>query len=215
METVLLLDTTGADLLAKKLEKYGNYQLRVASSDELCALVFDNGAPAVTVTPTPENAPEKSKVIALCSEGELENGVPKNVSDFVCEGFTEAELNARIMRLIAPVTVQNEKSEPKRKPNEIVIGALKIDISRAEVSYSGQPLHLTLYEYKLLSLLALAGGEIVTYKQILSSLWENPIGIEMRSIRVFINAIRSKLTSVGCDGDLIKTSAGKGYSLVF
>ena len=201
MKTVLLFGLPDGTNIAAELEKYGNYGLRVTSDESFDATTE---CVDVTVTPFSERAPKGSKIIAVTDPEPEALSLAAKADDFICRPISSIELNARIMRLIAPVNAETPQKE-------LVLGALRIDLERAYVTYSGQMIHLTLYEYKLLCLLMQAGGQTVTYKQILSALWENPIGIEMRSVRVFVNAIRAKLSAAGADGGLIKTVSGKGY----
>ena len=93
-------------------------------------------------------------------------------------------------------------------------GALRIDFSSATVHLGEEQIHLTLLEYKLLALLAQSYGRVVTYKEILSALWEYPIGSEMLSIRVFVAAIRSKLAAAGATEQYIVNRMSKGYELI-
>jgi DNA-binding response OmpR family regulator len=92
-------------------------------------------------------------------------------------------------------------------------GELKIDLTCAEVTVNGEHVHLTLIEYRFLTLLAKGYGRLVTYKEILNCLWECPLGNEMRSVRVFVNAIRRKFAAAGATEEHIITHASKGYQL--
>ena len=147
---------------------------------------------------------EKPLILILDSE-EISKSAFK-VDDFVKTPVCIAELAARIMRLIAPVTRKTEQKVFK-------MGRLTVDLENAAVFFDSTQIHLTLFEYKLLCLLVQKQGAIVSYSEILHSLWESPIGNEMLSIRVFVNAIRRKLAIAGAMEDIIRTHAGKGYSL--
>ncbi len=115
-------------------------------------------------------------------------------SDFITYPFRCDELLLRLERLLC---------EDKLFEN----GALVIDTSRCTVLLNGVQVHLTMLEYKLLCLLADSCGETVDYQTIMRELWGSPIGSEIRSVRVFVNALRKKLGSA----ELIKNSMGKGY----
>ena len=108
----------------------------------------------------------------------------------------------RILRLISP------------KNRIFSHNGLKIDFQSAAVELNGSSIHLTLFEYKLLALLAKNHKNLVTYDQIMHSLWNTPIGNEMLSIRVFVNAIRKKFAATGAIQEYILTCAGKGYKLL-
>ena len=200
MVNVLLILKNEAEALLNELK--GSSELSVKTSevpteDEILAM-------DIIVTDKPMTA--KKPVVLICDTESLGDAA-YTASDFVCRPIRTAELIARIMRLIAPATRKSEQ-------NVFRDGELTIDFENATVHFSGTLIHLTLFEYKLLCLLAQNHGKLVTYDQILHSLWESPIGNEMLSIRVFINAIRRKFAAAGAMEDIIKTHAGKGYSLI-
>lgn len=175
--------------LLQSLNEYVEYETVTEQSD--CDVALIRGA---ITTKAPHT-------IYVLSDNELDVSHLTESDDFVCEPFTSAELHARILRLIAPV-------------NRVLdYGELKLDVTHAKVFINDTRVHLTLIEYKLLSLLASNRGKCVTYKEILNTLWDPPIGNEMRSVRVFINAIRSKFSLAGAIEEHIITYAAKGYEL--
>ena len=197
MTKILLHCITDADKIATELQNISNSDLRVTSSEGL----NENFDADIIVSAYPHSALQSTKIIRVLtlSSELLDDALTSD--DIIFEPFSAKELYARIMRLIAP---ENRVFQHK---------GLKIEYKYTRVSFNDVNISLTLYEYKLLSLLAQKHRTLVSYNEILHALWDNPIGSEMLSIRVFINAIRKKLALAGANDDLIRTHAGKGYEL--
>ena len=156
---------------------------------------FDGAIPDLLITDPDaidENIPSSTRMLAVIHQ----NSPMYNVwDDFIVYPFRCGELGARVHSLLNS-TFTN--------------GALSIDFARCSVKVNDRPIHLTLLEYKLLCMLARCPGTTVQYELIMNELWESPIGSEILSIRVFINALRRKL---GQESRLIKTVTGKGYTM--
>ena len=202
MINVLYIVKNPTDSIISELQNYPNFNLRVRY-DISSVTENDINDSDVTVSELPIKT--KSPCIRIFEQNTILEGY-QEAEDFICRPASSQELVARIMRLIEPVNRKKDK-------NSFKDGALSIDYESAHVRYRGELIHLTLYEYKLLCLLARRRGELVTYSEILQAMWESPIGNEMLSIRVFVNAIRRKLAAAGAAENIIRTHAGKGYSL--
>jgi two-component system response regulator ChvI len=92
---------------------------------------------------------------------------------------------------------------------------LRFDINRA--SWAGQPLDLTLTEFKIVALLALRTGEDVSYREIYDLVHGKNFvagyGVEgfRANVRTFIKRIRKKFRDVDPDFEHIHNYAGFGY----
>jgi DNA-binding response OmpR family regulator len=89
-------------------------------------------------------------------------------------------------------------------------GPLVIDTARHEVSVNGEPVKLTLTEFKLLSALVNARGRVLTRDQIMDKAMGADTFVTDRAIDVHITAIRRKL---GDANWLVHTVRGVGYRL--
>lgn len=176
-------------------------------TDALCAFgeysaAGDFASADVIITDRPHSFCGNGKTIAVFERHKVEPSTALLADDLMILPIEADELHARILRLIAPENRIFEKGE------------LKIDFESAEVTVLGERIHLTLIEYRFLALLAKNHGRCVPYKEILAGLWECPIGNEMLSIRVFVNAIRRKFAVAGAIEKHIITHASKGYELI-
>jgi DNA-binding response OmpR family regulator len=89
-------------------------------------------------------------------------------------------------------------------------GPLAIDTAKHEATVSGEPLKLTLTEFRLLTALVSARGRVLTRDQLMDKAMGADVFVTDRAIDVHVTAIRKKL------GDahwLLHTVRGVGYRL--
>ena len=133
-------------------------------------------------------------------------GLELGADDYVTKPFSPREVAARaraILRrearshnfIVAKNTVWNHESDALR------------------ISFHGQPLDLTRYEYLLLALLLSSPGRVFTREQIMNRVWANAIDTTDRSIDTHIKTLRAKLRTIDPGSEPIVTHRGIGYSL--
>ena len=125
------------------------------------------------------------------------------ISDIICTPIRLQELILRI----------DMRTERKQNQNIFTNGALMIDHELCHVTVNGEDVHLTMFEYKLLCILARSCGRVVRYEDALSELWDNPVGSEVGALRVYINAIRRKLGKTSDGESYVQTHMGIGYCM--
>ncbi len=146
-----------------------------------------------------------TKLLALLSESRTEpyDIVQNGVDDVIFTPFCEAELLTRLGALTSEKKITENKSFRN--------GQMTIDYENCRVFIGEHQLHLTMLEYKLLCSLSKNCGKAVSYNTLLRELWQTPIGNEILSLRVFVNAIRKKITGLGDQTSYIQTQTGVGY----
>jgi two-component system phosphate regulon response regulator PhoB len=92
----------------------------------------------------------------------------------------------------------------------LTAGPLSIDTSKHEVNVEGEPIKLTLTEFKLLVALVGARGRVLTRDQLMDKAMGTDVFVTDRAIDVHVTAIRKKL---GKASWLIHTVRGVGYRL--
>ena len=132
-------------------------------------------------------------------------GLDAGADDYVVKPFDLQELMARLRALL--------RRGISTLPPVLEWSSLRLDPSTCEVTYKGQPLHLTPKEYRILELFLRNSHQTFSRSAILEHLWsfEEPPGEE--TVKVHIRGLRQKLKLAGAAADLIETVYGLGYRL--
>ncbi|MDD4849993.1 MAG: response regulator transcription factor [Gemmiger sp.] len=93
-------------------------------------------------------------------------------------------------------------------------GALKIDYAAGCAYLSGEELHLTPIEYKLLCLLAKNVGKVLTHTYITKEIWGTAWESDVASLRVFMATLRKKIEKNTDAQQYIQTHIGVGYRMI-
>ncbi|MDQ0326899.1 two-component system KDP operon response regulator KdpE [Rhodopseudomonas julia] len=140
-------------------------------------------------------------------EGEDEKvaALDAGANDYVVKPFGIPEFLARVRVLLRPARKAGEDSA------EIVVGDLKLDLARHEVSLAGERLRLTPKEFELLAYLMRNAGRILTHRQILTSVWGPANADDVQYLRVFVGRLRQKLGDDPASPRYILNEPGVGY----
>jgi two-component system KDP operon response regulator KdpE len=140
---------------------------------------------------------ENDKVIAL----------DRGANDYVTKPFNIGEVLARIR-----VSLRNQKSSIESK--QFIFKELFVDSEKHVVKISNQLVHLTPIEFKLLELLIIHQGKVLTHSFIQGKIRGYQTQDDYQSLRVFMASIRKKLNSVIKDSQFIVTEVGVGYRFI-
>ena len=138
------------------------------------------------------------------SESDVVVGLELGADDYITKPFSVRELSARIRAVLR--RAEPSSSDPSKQI--VRAGPLELDPTRHETRIHGQPVELTLAEFRLLSALAGAPGRVFTRDQLLDRITGGQANIIDRNVDVHIRALRRKL---GNDAGLIGTVRGIGY----
>lgn len=143
---------------------------------------------------------EEEKVLAL------ESGA----DDYVTKPFGARELLARV-RVALRHSVQSAGT-----PESIVkLGKWRIDLQRRlVVCETGETLHLTPIEFRLLEVLAKHAGMVVTHRQLLAQIWGPGRVDQTHYLRGYMKQLREKFETDPIRPEYLLTETGVGYRLV-
>ena len=130
--------------------------------------------------------------------------------DYLTKPFSTEELLARIRVARRRLSyLQHNESES----STFVNGRLEIDYEAAAAFLNGEKIHLTATEYKLLKLLSVNVGKVLTYATIIREIWGGTVDMDLVSLRVHMASLRKKLSDSSAEEPLIETHVGIGYSM--
>jgi two-component system catabolic regulation response regulator CreB len=125
--------------------------------------------------------------------------------DYVTKPFSPRELSARVKAVLRRVQ-QQAASTP-------MVQAFQVDESRRQISFFGERLELSRYEYALLKTFIRRPGHVFTREQLMDMVWDEPEASMDRTVDAHIKNIRIKLKAVKPELEPILTHRGTGYSL--
>jgi two-component system response regulator RegX3 len=94
------------------------------------------------------------------------------------------------------------------------LGGLQIDLGRHEVLVDGERVHLTLSEFKVLSLLAEQPEAVVSRRELMQHLWASEHVGDEHACEVHISNLRRKIERDPTQPERLVTVRGSGYKLV-
>lgn len=132
--------------------------------------------------------------------------------DYLTKPFSVGELQARIRTTLRRSSYLS--NAPMRESSTFENGDLRIDYSAGVAYLSGEELHLTPIEYKLLCLLSHNVDRVLTHSFILNEVWGAEHQADLASLRVFMGMLRKKIESDPAHPRYIQTHVGVGYRMI-
>lgn len=216
--TILAVDDEPAilDSVELALSSQG-YAVITASSGRAAVELFDHAKPDLVVLDRllPEGdgiwvlgelrRRGEVPVLMLTALDDLEDrvsGLDHGADDYLAKPFRVKELQARVRALL-----RRTRSGPPDE--ELLRGALRINIERREAWWDDRRLDLTTREFDLLVVLARQPGRVYSKVQLLDQVWGCEESATENAVEVYVSALRSKLGS----RDVVRTVRGIGYAL--
>lgn len=132
--------------------------------------------------------------------------------DYLTKPFSVDELLARLRATQRRLTAMQKDSSLESSVYEN--GNLRIDYAAGCAYLSGEELHLTPIEYKLLCLLSGNMGRVLTHTFITQKIWGSSWENDVASLRVFMATLRKKIEHEPDSPQYIQTHIGVGYRML-
>jgi len=129
--------------------------------------------------------------------------------DYVTKPFGADQVAARIRAVL-----RRSRSGPDEEDPALVIGELVIDPRSRVVTLAGTHLGLSRKEFDVLLLLASRVGVVVTKRELLTEVWQQPYGGADRTVDVHLSLIRRKLGETAARPRYLHSVRGVGVRLV-
>jgi DNA-binding response OmpR family regulator len=139
----------------------------------------------------------EDQIVALLDAG---------ADDYVVKPFSASQLDARVRAVLRRVT----DPEPEAP---VEVGGLAIDPRTRQVSLDGEELTLTPKEFALLLVLARRAGEVVSKRDLLAEVWQQPFGGSDKTVDVHVSWLRRKLGETASHPRYLTSVRGVGVRL--
>jgi two-component system, OmpR family, response regulator RegX3 len=137
-------------------------------------------------------------------------GLELDADDYVTKPFSTAELLSRVHAILRRRDLDRATSGATVRR----LGGLQIDLGRHEVSVDGDRVHLTLSEFKVLSLLAEQPERVVSRRELMQHLWASEHVGDEHACEVHISNLRRKIEKDPAQPERLVTIRGLGYKLI-
>lgn len=177
-------------------------------------VILDLGLPDMDGLAVTKNLREWTAVpiLVLSARGQEQdkvNALDFGADDYLTKPFGVGELLARIRvalrRLPSAQQVQEQTT--------LEFGEIKVDLVHRRVFASGEEIHLTPIEYRLLTALCKYQDKVLTHNHLLKEVWGLEYEKESHYLRVYMAQLRRKLEADAAHPRHLITEPGVGYRL--
>ncbi len=154
----------------------------------------------------PETTTPVIVLSARGQEGDKVVALDAGADDYLTKPFGTSELMARIR-------VALRHAGAGEAPEQLVLGPIRVDQARHEVTVDGEAKHLTPIEFKILVELIRQPGRVVTHRQLVKAVWGPGPVDQSHTLRVHVAALRRKIEMDSARPQWLVTEAGVGYRL--
>lgn len=128
-------------------------------------------------------------------------------NDYVNKPFAVGELLARLRVALRRPVASGESS------NVFRLGDIEVDIAKRRVLVSGNDVHLTRTEFRLLRVLIEHADQVLTHSQLLGEVWGPDCGDRKEYLRVYMGQLRRKIEADPARPRYLQMESGVGYRL--
>ena len=160
------------------------------------------------------SVPQPAIVMLTAKGDEIDRvvGFELGADDYVVKPFSMRELVLRVNAILrarrSPGAAERSGSPTARR--RYVVGPLEVDADRYHVFVSGEEVHVSAMEMRLLIYLMEHRGRARSREDLLGDVWGYKPDISTRTVDTHVKRLRDKL---GPAGSLVETVRGMGYRL--
>jgi two-component system, OmpR family, KDP operon response regulator KdpE len=144
------------------------------------------------------------------SESDVIRLLNAGADDYVTKPFSSQHLTARINAVLR----RGRAVPPEPAGAPLRVGALHIDLAQRAAYLDQHPLRLTRREFDLLAYLAARVGRVVTRRELVTEVWQQPYAGNEQTLDVHVSWLRRKLGESAAQPRFLRTVRGVGVMLV-
>lgn len=130
--------------------------------------------------------------------------------DYLIKPFSAAQAMARVRAVLR----RSSKADDDDLSRHVVVGSLTVDALARTVDLDGEPIELNRKEFDLLLALASRPDQVVSKRQLLAEVWQQPWGGADRTVDVHLSWLRRKLGETAAKPKYIHSVRGVGVKLM-
>lgn len=146
---------------------------------------------------------------ARTNEADKIRALDAGADDYLSKPFGVGELLARVRS-----TLRRLRQPSLTANSAIQFGDVKVDLKARLVTKANEIIHLTPIEYRLLSVLVMNAGRVVTNPQLLREVWGPSHSESGHYIRIYMGHLRQKLEDNPTEPKFLLTEIAVGYRLL-
>ena len=146
-------------------------------------------------------------ITAQDDDDQIVRTLDAGADDYIIKPFSANQVEARVRAVL-------RRARPDTTQTAVTVGALRLDPATRLATLRGRELALNRKEFDLLHALATRAGRVVTKRQLLAEVWEQPYGGADKTVDVHLSWLRRKLGETAARPRYLHTVHGVGIRLV-
>src|SRR5215510_9884691 len=146
-------------------------------------------------------------ITARDDDDQIVRTLDAGADDYIVKPFSAKQVEARLRAVL-------RRARPESIDAAVTMGELHIDPATRQATLRGRDLGLSRKEFDLLHLLATRRGRVVTKRQLLVEVWDQPYGGAENTVDVHLSWLRHKLGETATTPRYLRTVHGVGVRLV-
>lgn len=143
------------------------------------------------------------------AEGQKIRLLDEGADDYLVKPFSIGELLARMR-----VGLRHRGNSVRAAITHYQFADVSVDLVHHSITRTGEPVHLTATEFKLLARLIRSAGQVVTHRQLLVDVWGAEFIEHTHYLRLYMGQLRNKLEELPAQPQFLLTEVGIGYRVV-
>lgn len=144
---------------------------------------------------------------ARSDEDEKVNLLQRGADDYVTKPFGMSELLARGEAAL------RRYFKTETQSSVVEAGDLSVDLATRKVLVRGERVELTRKEYRLIELLAMHAGNVVTHQHLMREIWGVGYVHNVQYLRILVRKVRHKIEQDPTRPSILLSESGVGYRL--